>query len=234
MTRTYLYCLVLSCTQLAAENTGVSYSDNATEWQAAVRQSSVFLGVQHAFRVAMEPGTREAMRGPFVPRYAASVGNLGGWDDGDPFLVNYIGHPMEGAVAGYIAIQNNPAYSRLAFNSSPDYWKSRLKAALFAAAYSTQFEIGPISEASIGNIQLQPRARGVVDLVVTPTMGFAWIVAEDALDKFAVMPLERRVDFPLAKMLIRGLLNPTRSFANVFRLKHPWHRDGRAGVLGQP
>jgi hypothetical protein len=52
------------------------------------------------------------MKGPFWKDYFNSVGNLRGWGDGDEFLVNYIGHQMEGAVAGFIQIQNDPKGKR--------------------------------------------------------------------------------------------------------------------------
>ena len=111
------------------------------------------------------------------------------------------------------------------------YWVSRLRAAAFAALYSEQFEIGPISQASIGNIQMKPRATGIVDHVITPTAGLGWMVGEDALDRFLVRRIERWTTHPVPRLLARGLLNPTRSFSNLLRGKVPWHRDSRGGVL---
>ncbi len=69
---------------------------------------------------------------------------------------------MEGAVAGFIEIQNDRRYRKLEFGDN-NYWKSRLRATAYAFAFSTQFEVGPISEASLGNVQLKPPANGVVD-----------------------------------------------------------------------
>ncbi len=80
--------------------------------------------------------------------------NLHGWADGDPFYVNYVGHPMQGAVSGYIWTLNDPKYRNVRFGKDPEYWKSRLRAGAFAFAYSEWTEIGPVmSEAAIGNIQ---------------------------------------------------------------------------------
>jgi hypothetical protein len=76
-------------------------------WRGLAQQSGLFLGVQHAFRLATEPGTREGLKGPFWKGYAQAVGNLHGWSDGDPYYVNYLGHPLEGAVAGFIWIGND-------------------------------------------------------------------------------------------------------------------------------
>ena len=39
--------------------------ENEVDWQSVARQSALFTGIQHAFRVATEPGTRAGMKGPF-------------------------------------------------------------------------------------------------------------------------------------------------------------------------
>ena len=70
----------------------------------------MFLTVEHVFRYATEYGTRDAFDTPFWPGYFDSVQSLHGWADGDPFLVNYVGHPMQGAVAGFIWQHNDRAY----------------------------------------------------------------------------------------------------------------------------
>src|SRR5262245_43614469 len=64
------------------------------DWSGVVLQSINFLSVEHGFRLFTEPGTRSGMRGNFLRGYGASIGNLHGWADGDPFYVNYVGHPM--------------------------------------------------------------------------------------------------------------------------------------------
>lgn len=201
-------------------------------WRRAYQQSLLFLGIQHAFRLATEAGTREELGGPFLKDYFRSVGKLRAWKDGDPFLVNYIGHPMQGAVTGYIQIQNDPRGRYQEIGLDKAYWKSRLKAFAWNAVYSTQFEIGPLGEAAIGNVGLKPVSTSPhpmawVDIVVTPTLGTAWLVGEDALDRWLVKPLERKVKKYPAVMIIRGFLNPSRSFANVLRGKWPWYRDDR-------
>jgi len=52
-----------------------------------------------------------------------------GWDDGDPNWFGYIGHPIQGALTGFIQIQNDPKSQKLEFSKTKAYWKSRLKAA---------------------------------------------------------------------------------------------------------
>ena len=201
-------------------------------WKPALEQSFQFLMVMHAFRLATEPSTRAELKGPFWGDYADSILGTDGWGDGDPFMVNYIGHPLEGSVAGFIYLQNDDAGRTAEFGANKAYWHSRLKAAAWSAAFSLQFELGPISEASIGNVGKQTGANGqtymgTVDLVVTPLMGMGWMVAEDALDRYTIRGIERRTDSRVLRALARGFLNPTRSFANMMRWKAPWHRDGR-------
>jgi hypothetical protein len=208
--------------------------DGGFHWRTAYRQSLAFLGIQHAFRLATEKGTRDELRGSFVKDYFKTLGKLAAWDDGDPFIVNYIGHPMMGAVAGYIQVQNDPSgkVEDIGF-SNKHYWKSRLKAFGWSFAYSTQFEIGPISEASLGNIGIRPyeghkHPMAYVDIVVTPVVGTAWLIGEDALDKYLIRHLDRRISNRVIRSLVRSLLNPSRGMANVLRGKYPWWRDDRS------
>ncbi|MBM3794555.1 MAG: hypothetical protein FJW31_10900 [Acidobacteria bacterium] len=77
-----------------------STSDSSFDWAAALRQSGLFLSIQHSFRIATEPASRGNLRGPFVRDYLKSARGLNGWADGDPPIVNYVGHPMMGAVSG--------------------------------------------------------------------------------------------------------------------------------------
>jgi hypothetical protein len=116
------------------------------------------------------------------------------------------------------------------FGSSREYWKSRFRALAWSAAYSTQFEIGMISEASLGNVQNRPGRGGVVDLVVTPIGGLAFMVAEDALDRYVVRRFEKWTQRIVPRVLVRGLLNPNRAMANMLRGQVPWARDNRPDV----
>jgi hypothetical protein len=211
-------------TQLKIEDT------QGFRWRAALLESTALLGVEHGFRLATEFDSRAGLRGPFWHDYVRSVQGFRGWGDGDPLLVNYVGHPFQGAVAGYIEVQNDPQYLTAEFGSSPSYWHSRLRALAWSAAYSTQFELGPLSEASIGNVGLKPGTLGTVDLVITPIGGFGVMVAEDALDRFVVRRFEAWSERRIPRLLLRGVLNPNRSLANMLRGKVPWHRDSRPGV----
>lgn len=205
--------------------------EKGIDWGGLTRSSFLFLGVQHGFRIATEPGTRQGLKEPFFSGYAASLSSLRGWSDGDPFLVNYIGHPMQGAVSGFIWVNHDREFRTVEFGDGAAYWKSRLRATAFSAVYSAQFEVGPLSEASIGQVQKYYPQHGFVDHVVTPIIGSAWMIGEDAIDKHLIKPLERRISNPVLLVFIRGGLNPARSFGNAMSFRVPWARDTRPGVF---
>ena len=199
-------------------------------WTGVIVQELRFLAIEHGFRLATEPGTRDGGFG-LGRSYWNSVSSLHGWADGDPFYVNYVGHPMNGSVAGYIWLQNDPRFRTVEFGKDPAYWKAKLRGAAFAWAQSEQFEIGPFSEASIGKIQSQFPQQGFVDHAITPVMGLAWTLAEDSLDKYVIKRVEDHTRNHYIRLFLRMGLNPTRTFANVIGLRAPWTRDTRAGVM---
>jgi hypothetical protein len=213
---------------------GVSPSPQATrgiDWYHLFLSSFNFLAVEHAFRCATEQGTRDGFSGPFFKDYLDAAGNLHGWADGDPFLVNYIGHPMEGAVSGFIWQHNDRAYRSVVFGKNSRYWNAKLRGAAFAFLYSVQFEIGPVSEASLGNIQASYPQVGFVDHVITPSVGLGWTILEDSLDRYVIRTVEGHTANPYVRLLVRGGLNPSRSFANVLGGQVPWHRDDRPSIF---
>jgi hypothetical protein len=134
---------------------------------------------------------------------------------------------MQGAVAGYIFAQNDRGFLSVEFGKNKPYWKSRLRAAAFSWAHSEQFEIGPVSEASIGNTQAFFPQQGFVDQVATPVTGLAWMIAEDSLDRFVVKRVEAHTGNSFVRLLVRGGLNPSRSLANVIAAQPPWHSTDR-------
>ncbi len=205
--------------------------DHGINWAGVFEGSLAFLTVEHVFRITTEQGTRDAFHTPFFPGYFDSVESLHGWADGDPFLVNYVGHPMQGAVSGFIWQHNDRAYRSVEFGENSRYWKSKLRSAAFAYVYSLQFEIGPLSEASLGHIQALYPQQGFVDQVVTPAVGMGWTIAEDSIDRYVVRAVEAHTANPYIRLLARGALNPSRSMANVMTGELPWHRDDRPGVF---
>jgi hypothetical protein len=213
----------------SAVQTGEQYPQGV-QWKPLLRHSFNYLGVMHAFRIATEAGTRDALTKNMFGGYFKALGSMHGWSDGDGYYENYLGHPLEGAVAAYIWIHNDIRYRTVEFGSSRDYWMSRLRAYGYAWAFSEQFEIGPISEASIGQIQRICCAYGFVDHIITPNGGLAWVVAGDALDRYVVRPIEDHSRNQAIRILARVALNPPLSFANLMAGQYPWHRETRAGI----
>jgi hypothetical protein len=218
-------------------------------WFSALQQSFNFLLIEHAFRIATDPFLRYLLwHKPFWHDYLASTKHFyfNRWGDGDDFIVNYIGHPLEGGVTGNIQILNDPRGRSLKFGKSGEYWKSRLRAMAWAAVYSAQFEAGPIlSEAAIGNeggYFYKPGCHqliscstpnktpvtnntGWVDFVVTPTIGIGWILLEDSIEaEFTDRWDPQTPDAPLRFKLWRASLSPSHVMANFVAGKVPWYR----------
>jgi hypothetical protein len=205
--------------------------ETGVDWRNLLVGSANFLGLEHSFRFATEDATRYWINNFSASGYADSVGSLHGWGDGDPFLVNYVGHPMQGAVSSFMWQQDDRAYRTVEFGRNRRYWKARLRGMAFAYVYSVQFEIGPVSEASLGNIQSRWPQFGFVDHVVTPTVGMGWAITEDAVDRMLIQRMEPHLANPWIRMVVRGGLNPSRSLANVMSGKVPWHRNDRPGLF---
>ena len=202
-------------------------------WGPAMRESLLFLGIQHGMRLQQEKTTRQ-LEGPFFRDWGRAVKQLRGWRDGDIPIINYVAHPLQGGLTGRIFVNNSDNAKRQEFGMSRGYWKSRAKALLWSAAWSTQFEIGPISEASIGNVGFPrkdgSRSTGYVDYVITPTVGTGVLVGEDAIDKYFLKGwIEKKAHGKLTTRVkvFRSLFTPTTSFANLLRGKYPWKRDDR-------
>jgi hypothetical protein len=205
---------------------GVENNDDGADVRGAFADSLRLLLIEHVSRIAFEAKTRRELGGNFFSDYRRSVRVPDQWGDTDPWWVNYIGHPVHGAAAGYIWLDHErraPSEFRL----NGHYWATRARATAWSAAYSLQFEIGPLSEASIGNVGMRPETTGWVDHVITPTGAFGLIVAEDALDRFLVKWLETRTTNRFVRGAVRLVLNPGRTLSNTSRGLVPWHRDGR-------
>lgn len=157
------------------------------------------------------------------------------WDDGNPPLDQYVGHPMMGAITNYLWIQNDPKGATVQIGE-PGYWKSRMRALAFTTAYHFEWKFGPFGEAGVGFIGdhgshiVDGKWRndtGDVELVTTPVGGLLWTMAEDALDKKLVRRFEEKPRGPAALLLI-SFLTPSRATANILRWRTPWYRDDRA------
>ena len=206
--------------------------DTRIRWKAANGESLLATGIYHTFNIWTEAGTRDALYGPWAKDWLRSVGELRGWSDSDEFLAPYASHPIEGSIFGYILRQNDPKYRDVQWGDGRDYFISLLRSMGYSAVWHAQWKIGPISEASIGNVMLHA-SPGFITLVDTPTLGAITMIAEDAADRYLIMGLENRTANRALIILARCFLNPGRSFANVMAFKRPWTRDTRMGLFGE-
>jgi hypothetical protein len=205
---------------------GSSDDGEGADVLAAFRDSLKLLLIEHGTRIAFQRKTRRELGGNFWSDYRRSVRMPGQWDDTDAWWVNYIGHPIHGAAAGYIWLDHEPI-APTDISLTRRYWGSRGRAMAWSAMYSLQFELGPLSEASIGNVGLRRETTGWVDHVVTPVGALGLIVAEDALDRFLMKWVEARTGNRFVRAALRVALNPGRAMSNGSTGRPPWHRDGR-------
>ena len=221
-------------------------------WGRALFESFVFLAIEQSYVikddyrwVVFENGV------PFNHYWRDYKDSLStwidsGWDDGDPFLYSYVGHPIQGALTQYIQIQNDPQGRELEFSNTKAYWWSRFKAFWWSAAYSTQWNIGPLSELTVEKYGTIHWTRtpwthretwpcyehcvtgvGQVDLVTTPVGGTLWLLTEDILDKQISRRVEGATRNHFVIDLVRCSLNPVRGGANILHGKRPWYRASR-------
>lgn len=214
-----------------AEGEPVRSVKRGFKMKEAMIQSSLMLAVQHGFRM-FQHKTYTELDGPFFRDWGKSVKGLQGWRDGDNGFINYFAHPMQGATTSRIFLTNSPGANQIPFGKSGKYWKTRMQALAWSALWSTQFELGPVSEANIGNVGLRKKngvsTMGWVDLVMTPTAGTGIVIAEDAVERYVLRKFERNIvggKTPTKLKILRSLLTPTYSVNNLLRGKTPWHRD---------
>ncbi len=200
-------------------------------WGPVLGESLFFLGIEHGYRLLdpTQPYTRAALKGPFFSDWFVTVKDLKGWSDNDPFIINYVGHPVQGAVSGRILVQNDPSSKLVMPSLKREYRRTCLKAFGWAFLYELQFELGPISEASLGNSKgtpQYPHPTSYVDIVITPVVGIGWMIGEDFADR-GIARLEPKVHNRPLIIAMRLISNPSRTMANVLRIKWPWRRDDR-------
>jgi hypothetical protein len=207
-------------------------------WLPILWQSFEITAAQNLGNIAMDEETRHDLaNNPYWSTYIKCVHQFRyrQWRDDDDFLVDYVGHGMQGAIASNIFEQNSPTGRGLAYVNNGNYWRSRLKGTAWSAVYEVQWKIGPASEASIGNSGLNtyftPRVQGrstnetgFQDFVDTPVVGFWWNVGEDAIDRF-VMPRIWARTHNRALLAAASALTPCEAAANLLRYKPMYYRD---------
>jgi hypothetical protein len=220
-------------------------------WGRALFESFTFLAIEQAYVVKDDYRWVVVENGIPLNHYwhdykqSLSTWAHSGWDDGDPVLYSYLGHPIQGALTEYIQIQNDPQGRELELSNTKAYWWSRFKALIWNAAYSTQWNIGPLSELTVEKYGAAARPPwnqdgswpctkkpcvtgvGQVDLVMTPIGGFAWQLGEDFLDKEIARRVEGTTQNHFLIDVTRCALNPIRGGANILHGKRPWYRASR-------
>ena len=122
---------VLAQTNAEPENANAQTTNPRTtvDRTGVFLDSLALLGIEHGIRVALQPKTRDELRGNFWNDYHDSLHWPTHWEDTDPWPVNYLGHPIHGAAAGYLWLEHDPnAPRRIEFDNR--YWASRGRAAL--------------------------------------------------------------------------------------------------------
>jgi hypothetical protein len=197
-------------------------------WRSLLRESLALLLVQQAYRITFEDGNLEALQeGPFFNEWFESVSTLCCWDDGDNISTNYLFHPLLGSTTSFIFANNHRASQETPIGNNSRYWKAKGAQAIFSFFYSMNFEIGPLSEASIGNVGLKPGQMTYCDFVLTPGIGMLLSVGEDAA-RLHIIDRVKRNHLYWGNMLA-VVLNPTRTVANVFGWKRPWQGPAWSG-----
>lgn len=221
-------------------------------WRRALTESATFLVIEQAYVVHSDFGWVVSENGVPFNHYwrdytqSLSKWTQSGWNDGDPNWYGYVGHPIQGALTGFIQIQNDPASQGLVFSRTKAYWWSRFKAFLWNAAYSTQWNLGPVSEVTVEKYGTKDRAPwnyngtypcthhcltgvGQIDIVMTPLGGTGWLIGEDFLDEKVIRRVEGATQNRLVIDTVRSALNPIRGGANILHGKYPWYRASRDG-----
>ncbi len=208
-------------------------------WHQLIIEGTLFNAFQDAGNLYTGYWYRyETTHGNWWDRYINSAAGWAWnrWPDYNPFLDDYVGHPMMGAITNDIWIQNDPKGMAVVQSNSWPYWRRLLRAGTFSTAYSFWWKLGPTGEAAIGhngdhNIpdasgKHRSNETGWVELVTTPVGGVLWTMAEDAMDKHVVAPIEGSGRNPFA-MIGLSMLEPAHATANIFRFRPPWYRDDR-------
>jgi len=207
-------------------------------WLPVLWEALESTAIENGGNIALDDETRlDLVSRPYWATYIKCVHQFRyrQWRDDDDFMVDYVGHGMQGAVVASSFEQNDPKGRGLLFIDNGNYWRSRLKAMAWIAVYEIQWKIGPASEASIGNSGLNtyftPRVKGrstnetgFQDFVDTPIVGFWWNVAEDAMDRFVMPHIWSRTHNKLI-LSAAFVLTPCKGAANILRYKPLYYRD---------
>lgn len=207
-------------------------------WLPIVGEAFAATALENAGNIAFDSETRhDLVTNPYWATYVKCVHQFRyrQWSDDDGFMVDYVGHGMQGAIVASSFEQHDPKGRGLIYVNSGNYWRSRLKAMAWITVYEVQWKIGPASEASIGNSGLNtyftPRVHGrstnetgFQDFVDTPVYGVGWNIMEDLVDKYVMPHIWKRTHNRLILTAISPM-TPCKAAANILRYKPLYYRD---------
>jgi hypothetical protein len=228
----------------------VSLQPEHFQWRRALTESFTFLVIEQAYVIHSDFSWVVSENGVPFNHYwrdytqSLSEWTRSGWNDGDPNWYGYVGHPIQGALTGFIEIQNDPQGRSLEFSRTKAYWWSRLKAGLWNAVYSTQWNLGPVSEVTVEKYGTKTRPPwnyngsypcshhcvtgvGQIDIVMTPLGGTGWLIGEDFLDNKIARKVEGATQNRFLIDTVRCATNPIRGGANILHGEAPWYRASR-------
>jgi hypothetical protein len=126
-------------------------------WGSLIGEEFLYISAKNAFRLYQNK-TRSDLGGPFFNDwgYILQHINIDQWSDGGKWFTNDVGHPLDGSISAFIYRRNDDNTRNLRFDvHNREYRKGILKAFLTAALVSTESEIGPLSEATLGHVGLK-------------------------------------------------------------------------------
>ena len=191
----------------------------------ALIDSMRLLMLEHAGRIAFQEKTRRELSGPFFADYRNSLRIPKTWNDGDEWPVNYVGHPIHGAAAGFIWIQHRPdgrpSTSRPRRMEEPRD-RRRLDRRLQPA------------------VRVRPAQRGV-DRQRRVESRDHWLGrsrrhagrrhgvhrGRGRADRYLVIRVEHWTSNAVIRRIVRVALNPSRSLSNMTQGRMPWFRATR-------
>lgn len=130
---------------------------NRIHWGSLIGEEFLYIGAKNVFRLDQDK-TRTELGGPFFKDwgYILQHINIDEWSDGGKWFTNNVGHPLDGSIAAFIYRRNDDNTRNLRLDlHNREYRKGILKAFLIAALVSTESEIGPLSEATVGHVGLK-------------------------------------------------------------------------------
>ena len=100
----------------AKQGPELGQGEKGIRWHSVLKEAGLLFAATEFGRLTAQDFTREALKGPYFKDYIRSLKGFHGWDDGDPWLTNYVVHPMGGSTYMWIVNQNNPKGARQDFD----------------------------------------------------------------------------------------------------------------------